>query len=511
MSSTYRSSRSHSRNRGGARNFTRNNIKYTRNGAVNFCMNLATDVYDLAEPHVERLRLVEARRCGPPPRRRNKRRPGGSSRSKKTTRRTRGGGRSSRSSSSSSSSKSSSSSRTSSTSRSVQETTTIHSSLVEGRSMNSSRFSSKSGGVGGGGYCSDTTKSTSSGRGRQLRRGRSPTKRSNSMNAGKNRATSAPKPLVAKTELNNTDCASNLQQQEVQRRHSSGGSDPKFTTTTSPTELLVESSSLQQSYPPSHQGKSPLQQGRYRQSIANDSETNCYNSNDTSDCSSSSFISITTQTQQPSQTSGEQDTPTISSMPTTLQENLSSKEGEEDSDSVESETACWSGSLGMDTTRNSSKSKGEALSYKHSDPQLKPSSLLQQSNDVTILVGKEPNQRICHFNSHVLLYISEYFSYVMVPDTNTNLGWVIDFSHKNVEEWNLFYPFLEPPAKRTVFIDIDNLPLLLPWFHEFNLPLLLHQCDILLSSITFRPPSTARTEDLQDVLLFLYASLATGT
>ena len=146
---------------------------------------------------------------------------------------------------------------------------------------------------------------------------------------------------------------------------------------------------------------------------------------------------------------------------------------------------------------------------------------MHQGNDVSIFVGTGLHQKVYSYNSHVLLYISDYFSQIMQPmqdcdttttstrnTTNNKTKWRIDFTHKRVEEWEMFYPFLAPPVKQTVSVDIFNLPVLLPWFHEFQLPLLLHQCDAMLSSIIFRPVNKAQTSDLQDVLLLLYIGLS---
>ena len=142
---------------------------------------------------------------------------------------------------------------------------------------------------------------------------------------------------------------------------------------------------------------------------------------------------------------------------------------------------------------------------------------VHHGNDVAIVVGTGAEQQIFYYNSHVLLYISDYFSHIMRPAHNnsnsntTAIGdakWKIDFTHKRVPEWEIFYPFLAPPVKRTVSLDIFNLPVLLPWFHEFQLPLLMHQCDVMLSSLVFRHYETAQTDDLQDVLLLLYTALS---
>lgn len=147
---------------------------------------------------------------------------------------------------------------------------------------------------------------------------------------------------------------------------------------------------------------------------------------------------------------------------------------------------------------------------------------MHHGNDVAIVVGTGPDQQTFYYNSHVLLYISDYFSHIMRPimthpTTTVVVGaaaaahknkWKIDFTHKRVQEWEIFYPFLAPPVKRTVSLDIFNLPVLLPWFHEFQLPLLMHQCDVMLSGLVFRHCKKAQTDDLQDVLLLLYTALS---
>lgn len=164
----------------------------------------------------------------------------------------------------------------------------------------------------------------------------------------------------------------------------------------------------------------------------------------------------------------------------------------------------------------------------HATSTLPPSLVSTAKNkgiDVTIIVGKGSEQRAFPHNSHVLRYISDYFGEVMVHSSNSVTRpassssneepqdvqplWTIDFSHKKVEEWKAFYPFLEPPVKRTVSLDVHNLPVLLPWFHEFQLPLLLHQCDTMLSSLYFpNLQQNPQPGDLQDCLLYLYAALS---
>ena len=57
---------------------------------------------------------------------------------------------------------------------------------------------------------------------------------------------------------------------------------------------------------------------------------------------------------------------------------------------------------------------------------------------------------------------------------------------KDPEEWEVFYDFFDPAYSFHAEITTKNAMLLAPWFHEYQMDVLLEKCDeILYDSITF--------------------------
>jgi hypothetical protein len=94
--------------------------------------------------------------------------------------------------------------------------------------------------------------------------------------------------------------------------------------------------------------------------------------------------------------------------------------------------------------------------------------------DLTVVVGDEEFR---HY-SILLRYACDYFDKMLTTNMKERNEMKIYFPGKDPDEWKLVYPFLEPQSvtsKRT--LNWENVPILLPWFHELGLDALVQECD----------------------------------
>ena len=72
-----------------------------------------------------------------------------------------------------------------------------------------------------------------------------------------------------------------------------------------------------------------------------------------------------------------------------------------------------------------------------------------------------------------------------------------------LQEWKVLQPFLQPHSVQKAAVTTQNLALLLPWFHELKLGILLNECDLLLSTLTFANDNPSK-QDWNDVALLAH-------
>ena len=66
--------------------------------------------------------------------------------------------------------------------------------------------------------------------------------------------------------------------------------------------------------------------------------------------------------------------------------------------------------------------------------------------------------------------------------TNTATAWYrLDCSHRSRAEWHALEPLLQPHSRQPAAVTRDNLPLLLQWFVELQLPVLLQTSDVVIA------------------------------
>lgn len=118
--------------------------------------------------------------------------------------------------------------------------------------------------------------------------------------------------------------------------------------------------------------------------------------------------------------------------------------------------------------------------------------------DVRVVVGTLQKREFAH-SSHMLRYASPVLNALLSnPNVSTH---VLEFPHHAPHEWKCLKKFLEPHAVQAAVVTADELPVLLPWFCELQLALLIKDCDSILASLSWPISSQAVVTDLQDALL----------
>lgn len=97
------------------------------------------------------------------------------------------------------------------------------------------------------------------------------------------------------------------------------------------------------------------------------------------------------------------------------------------------------------------------------------------ASDLVVVVGNHE----FHHSSAILAYASDYLKRKMVQ-RNQHGQYCIDFSSRSPDEWKMVLEFLQPRSLGTAEITLQVLPVILPWFAEFKLKLLLKDIDMYL-------------------------------
>jgi hypothetical protein len=75
---------------------------------------------------------------------------------------------------------------------------------------------------------------------------------------------------------------------------------------------------------------------------------------------------------------------------------------------------------------------------------------------------------------------------------DNNMQFMLHVNVQDANDWRSLQPFLEPHAVQPAMVTPNNLPVLLPWFQQLKLNVLLQECDMQLSCHLLTPP-TSRT------------------
>jgi hypothetical protein len=104
-----------------------------------------------------------------------------------------------------------------------------------------------------------------------------------------------------------------------------------------------------------------------------------------------------------------------------------------------------------------------------------------------------------HHSSAILAYASDYLRGKMIKNGRHN-RYYIDFSFHSADEWKVVLEFLQPRSMGTAALSWQVLPVVLPWFAEFQLQVLLQDIDhFLLETVV-----VTQTEDDKDVPMTIH-------
>ena len=78
---------------------------------------------------------------------------------------------------------------------------------------------------------------------------------------------------------------------------------------------------------------------------------------------------------------------------------------------------------------------------------------------------------------------------------DSNIQYTIYVSVQDANDWRSLQPFLEPHAVQPAVVTPNNLPVLLPWFQQLKLNVLLQECDMQLLYHLVTPPSSPTSLD----------------
>jgi hypothetical protein len=104
---------------------------------------------------------------------------------------------------------------------------------------------------------------------------------------------------------------------------------------------------------------------------------------------------------------------------------------------------------------------------------VQPKRLKGIDHDVTVIVGEQT----FHHYSSVLRLASGYFDTMLSLSMREGKEKKVTFATRDPAEWSLVYQFLDPSTSRSAQITTQNVVVLIPWFHEFQMDNLLAECD----------------------------------
>lgn len=112
-----------------------------------------------------------------------------------------------------------------------------------------------------------------------------------------------------------------------------------------------------------------------------------------------------------------------------------------------------------------------------------PKKIRYQEPDVLVVVGDGESKEEFQCHGVVLSMASDYLDAMLSSNMKEGESSRIDFKDKSPEDWKLFFTFIDPTKLRKAELTIENIPTVLPWFHEFGMSGYLDECDTILSKI----------------------------
>ena len=122
--------------------------------------------------------------------------------------------------------------------------------------------------------------------------------------------------------------------------------------------------------------------------------------------------------------------------------------------------------------------KKKATSQGSSVPPKK--TLRSQPPDVIVAVGQGDDQVEFECYKYALCYNCEYFDTMFSLPLRENETSRIHLPDKDPEEWKVFYEFIDPATSTLAEVTDKNAILLVPWFHEYRMDMLLAKCDDMI-------------------------------
>ena len=106
--------------------------------------------------------------------------------------------------------------------------------------------------------------------------------------------------------------------------------------------------------------------------------------------------------------------------------------------------------------------------------------LRSQPPDVIVAVGQGNNKIEFECYKYALCCNSEYFDTMLSLPMKENETSRIDLPDKDPEEWKVFYEFIDPSTSLLAEVTYEKAMLMAPWFHEYQMDVLLAKCDDIL-------------------------------
>ena len=137
------------------------------------------------------------------------------------------------------------------------------------------------------------------------------------------------------------------------------------------------------------------------------------------------------------------------------------------------------------TTVGESSSRGDGDGVDAEDTQSSPSpkKVRSQPPDVKVAVGSADGMQEFECYRIVLSFASKYLDTMLSARMKEDETSRIEFPDKDPKEWKMFHTFIDPATSRSAKLSDDNVFLLLPWFHEFQMSTFVKECDTYLAEI----------------------------
>ena len=140
------------------------------------------------------------------------------------------------------------------------------------------------------------------------------------------------------------------------------------------------------------------------------------------------------------------------------------------------------------TNRFRCQKHAETATYQHKEEEESSATrkkLCSQDYDVIITVGSGEVRQEFECYKVILCYASDVFDNMFCHSMRERNTSRIELPDKDPKEWKIFYKFIDPTSARSAKITKSNALSLVPWFHEYHLISLLHECDAMISSSSF--------------------------